>query len=192
MLPKQKHKYIKEIEELKNEIDFLEKCLDNADHRLKAHRDKIDNAQEMLSRIEKIACENISSMDEEATAQIITAARFGIHYSKNMDSFPKPPEDIENCYIAERENGRLIISDCRRWRGFPNCRYSEECPRKHNTAVCGKEPGGNAIAILVKEIHRDDLSDEIRNYLFSDLRKKLWDAEVGSTIIIEKEKEDED
>ena len=32
----------------------------------------------------------------------------------------------------------------------------------------------DAIALVNKETEREDLSDEIREYLFCDLRKKLW------------------
>lgn len=32
----------------------------------------------------------------------------------------------------------------------------------------------DAIALVNRETEREDLSDEIREYLFCDLRKKLW------------------
>lgn len=55
-------------------------------------------------------------------------------------------------------------------------RYTEEgCPRKINLNVNRWQ---DAIALVNKESLREDLSEEVRQYLFYDLRHKLWSAET--------------
>lgn len=68
---------------------------------------------------------------------------------------------------------------------FGECSYAEtgcgDCAvvEKVRKALSADRPQGSAIALVNKEAMREDLSEEIRHYLFFDLRHKLWDLEVN-------------
>lgn len=119
----------KENEDLKHEVEYDKRVIEELEHELKKSREKIDNMDDMLRKIEKIAIANLN-ISKAAFAKIITAARFGYNYSKNMPQFPDPPEDIENCYVIRESEGGTDICDCRRWRGFLNCSEMDDCPKR--------------------------------------------------------------
>ena len=119
----------KENEILRQDAEYSKRVIEELVHECEMKDNKIENMHEMLCKIEKIALANLN-ISKAAFAKIVTAARFGYHYSKNMPQFQDPPEDIENCYIVRESERGTDICDCRRWRGFPNCSDLDDCPKK--------------------------------------------------------------